>query len=546
MPLFAGSPAAHVQPAGKPELQKNAFSGTMALPSVASGVGGGVSALGQKLSEGFFSSLAFSRPLFESIEGSYINMLLFEDLGMWISRLGTAAMRGRDEYLVDEDPNAKDLPLPCKVVHSAVKNIMGLNWKNVGEETIRELQAGPSLLIVPTATFLLGKRFFGMSDAYSVPVGSALRPLNDQLGTFLQQKLATAGTSTFSLQQQQQLLSDFVHQQFNINAYPAKALNEPFNFSHASLIAIEPPTKKQPTVSLYKTLKQWGEDTKSTQEITPKQFKELTTGGHYQHWQLKHQKQPQTLNAYLKNWSERWAKTAQNAYHPEPHTLAKPKKIALQKAEHQLELLNTELKRNMIRFNREHLPGDAQLLHKLDKVNTRFSQEIGIDGFTSTLSRWKPFALKVLATPKLDAQSVKPLIEGMHQKLLGKKWRFALTAFLLNGLWLASISVLAQHGKNYPANRLAQSAGKPKSASVQQPLQAKSATNLPFNTARPAAAAMIPLNAQYAGFAGAQRPMTQFNAVPPMILNTANAMAHPLTAQNATLPAVITPIRTTA
>ncbi|MEB3206775.1 MAG: hypothetical protein VKK59_05450 [Vampirovibrionales bacterium] len=451
---------------------------------------------GSAVSDGVCGLIAHARPVFESIESSYISELLVADMGMWLTRIGTALARGRHTYDVNQDPQAAQLNPLQRRWRQLSRNIKGLDYPNALEETIREVQAGPSLLMVPSVSFALWKTFFGGSEAFSLPVGGFLTPINQKFGEFLAGQLPQASMGPLSPGKQRELLASFVSQNLLDPAdYSEKALKTAHTFNQVSLHAVAPHNAPKHQKFLYGQLKNWRNEKQTLEDLTSQVMQEVQSFGKTRSFRVSAKSQALTLPAYITQWSERWAEASLRAVSAKSSGIAQTElnKQAAVSASHELELLTAELKSNLLTFHRRFRPVNAHFLERLDQIKPTISGHLTIDKMMQRLSKWRSFAAEILHQPNLNAATVTQEITALQKGLLKKKLNWIIVAGVLNAIWLASISVMAQSGKSYPANRAAIRPTTPPSGDMYKPsLPAKSMPGN-FSNATPFPLASAPL-----------------------------------------------------
>lgn len=102
--------------------------------------------------------------VFQPITEQFVYGFIAQDvIALWVPRIINALRRGREPYNPAEDPSVRAERPFQQWLHSIYMNAKGLNYTNATEETLREVETGPGLLIAQSVlygaatAFMLGK-----------------------------------------------------------------------------------------------------------------------------------------------------------------------------------------------------------------------------------------------------------------------------------------------------------------------------------------------------------------------------------------------------
>jgi hypothetical protein len=152
-------------------------------PSSASLKFGNIGSLSQQTSR-------LMEPLFRATQEYVWELMLLDVVALWIPRIWNALDRGRVKTSLNQvvmDPKHQEKPSLSQFGTYIKKNIQGLNWPNGIEETWREIQAAPMLLLVQSM-------LYGIAVEHDVAkrgvllAKSDLEPMNKAFASYIAEK----------------------------------------------------------------------------------------------------------------------------------------------------------------------------------------------------------------------------------------------------------------------------------------------------------------------------------------------------------------------
>ncbi|MBY0450804.1 MAG: hypothetical protein K2X01_09300 [Cyanobacteria bacterium] len=169
-------------PAPKALLSRQARAAQVATAQVAHvpsvQFGGAITNISRRLGDVAANNL---EKVFQNIVEIFLWAFIAQDVvSMWVPRIEVSLTRGRVHYDPTTDPSNQGLTPRQQMAKSLVKNIKGLNWPNLYEETMREVATGPGVLMVPTVIYSIARRTFGKQASEM-----GYQPLSKMAHTFM-------------------------------------------------------------------------------------------------------------------------------------------------------------------------------------------------------------------------------------------------------------------------------------------------------------------------------------------------------------------------
>ena len=336
--------------------------------------------------------------LFQKITEIYlVGFFALDVTALWITRIVKGLTRGSDKYDASSDPTNQGLSPSALMRKKMHKKIEGLNWKNGAEEALREVLSGPLGFIVPAAVFSFAIRHG--HNAAELGYG----PLTQLKDTFAQhlQKSPINGAQHVTPEQYRSEFRNF--------------MRDILGADHDMLsktIGVEGPGKGR------------------------------------------------TYAQYIDDWSDRWVKAAGDSLQSDlPGAERKTVRAALEK-------LNTEFEETVVKgYNRKVRLGDRLYDHNIIKTGLVGKAEQPLDSLLTNLTRFKDFASDIFKTREAQQAAQKStgklsdIAQTAYQKLVGKKFFFAMAATVIASGFMYIIPRISQRNKDYPANRLLMEGG---------------------------------------------------------------------------------------
>ncbi len=441
-------------------LSSAQFNGTKTFSPYPSGYRAATVKLSNPKFSGFSDGAA---SIFGPVTEQYIFGFFAQDVvALWIPRIINALRRGRNEYNPNEDPNLrKGHPLQQKL-HALYMNIKGLNYPNCREETFREVETGPGLIIVQSAIAFglaakLGTKWALMMGHHQLKgYAEALKQTINNLPEMLR---AEIGSSKDPSKVVTQFIKDHL-------------INEPGETSwhfDGNVDLLKKPIDLSGLIDSLATKKPvWYK--KLLHQLSPKRFK-LPENKSYQEILTQFVKRPDvygpnadlsqiTYRQLLEKWAELW-----------------PQGVRFSKQSEELEeVFKTLIKVfNLKVLNQgpvEDLPL-ATLGHALRQVKKNEAEkwvadnlkpELAIkdaEGFLENLRKFTGFVSEAVEKSFakygdqgwVEGLTNNGIIEKLTHTLLATKFLYGVAATLAAGFLVVWVSAMAQSGRAYPANR---------------------------------------------------------------------------------------------
>jgi hypothetical protein len=349
----------------------------------------------------------------QPITEQFIWGFTFQDVMiLWPSRILSSLRRGRDAYDIQKDPVMRTKPPLKQLAYSTYRNLKGLNYSNATEETLREVETGPGLLVAQSIIYgvamvlMAGKAAMLMGyDQLKAYRGAFLKsleqtPVLGQTAGFLSNKMTSS-----------QLVEHFME----------NLLHPEFQYQ----------TTGQRLIDLSKLTHQ-----------TDKPLKELLGKMYPKATQVKY------ADA-VKAWIKQWVSLKHNG------------RFIDKQHQHRSEELEHAFKRILYWFKEQvYKTPNPRSLHMV-KVSLA-KDPITVDSMLHNIEKFKPYLEETLksakkTTPGASGASLKTALVNQSQRLLKK---ITINKFLLGGIATALaagtvilVSALAQKGRAYPANR---------------------------------------------------------------------------------------------
>ncbi len=384
------------------------------------------------------------------------NFFLQDVIALWIPRVINSLRRGRIPYDPQEDPSIREKKPLEQLLHSLYMNTKGLNYKNGVEETLREVETGPGIFIVPAVMFAIGSAL--MLGRLGVVLSSSdLKTYHTALmETMKSQALRKTGYFSSSVkldQANQKMIQTFLD---NLLMKGKGHFTKQNGLNR--IIGIKP------SLAL----------PKSDQALVA--FLQSLPGGKARLNQL-------TYGEALTAWIERWSKMS-------------PKKGKMFDTEFvkQTQQMRTIFSRIAFYFNEKVLRfKNPAKLHDitLNLPKGAHHATTSVEHFMECMRKFKPYAEDItqVARKNLKGVSGTPNIRNVFYKAAEKvltstrssKLILSLSSLLLTGFTLLWISSIAQRGKTYEANRTVRLDGMAPEGPAKQP---KFAGSLPSHLAQ--------------------------------------------------------------
>jgi hypothetical protein len=433
----------------------------------------------------------FLLPTFQKLTEVFLWSYIGVDLTcLWIPRITNSLLTGAVPYDPRQDPKAKDLPFPKQAARWASGNIEGLNWKNLYEETKREIASGPGILAIPALVFIgarqiLKKRPLELSYPALEGLGQGFQqhlenhsPIQNaddyaqSLGHYIDSIFTDSALksthlnsviSTEELDTLRKTLERVLHHPATLSAKEIEDLQR--HPALEGLLTREPKL----TNDLRKLLTSGTEASSDLrQHLTQRPLLQLLSEPNAAE---------RTYGDYLKHWSQVWAETAMSSTSNGGRSLRQAR----------LQLLHDDLQDALKTFNLKHrqeahhikaIEGDIaghlfdeQPLHHINtawlrytpsqwmpssgKVVGKGSQQVGLTQFTNDLERWADFAQgawhRSFKKPGVDLPKV---VDALRKRVIIQKLALAIGATALAGLYMIHLAFWAQNYGSYQANRL--------------------------------------------------------------------------------------------
>lgn len=391
--------------------------------------------------------------IFQPLTEDFMTAFFVRDIGgMGIPRSVNAANRGREVYEPDKDPKANKRYPFHQFAHATGQTIKGLNWGNMWEEVLREVQSGPAVFIGPTvvlapvAAMIAGKSglMMGRSD---------LKTYNQAFQDFVAQanpKWFQKGLSPEVLTRQlsESMMGQMLTAQFNPHGQAA-VMQWPVGFK-----APTPFYERPADQALHEFLKRPG---------VRKQYSSLngTTMA-----QVSYQ---DAVKAWIKAWNQARAKEAKYSLGSLFTSISSygRNSSARKAALNELNTLETAFKQLVYLSNTHHggfhaAPEGLVALTVKNLEGPGKVSKIGVGGFLRNMDYFPKFIKDALSAGQLstrgqyDVGRIIKAAQSIEQTVVKSKFIASLLATFM-GFWaVGGISWIAQHSGKYPANRKVQ------------------------------------------------------------------------------------------
>lgn len=440
-------------------------------------------------------------PLFEKISEVFLWGFLASDMvSMWVPRITTSLATGAIPYDPRQDPEAQNLPFPQQIGRYARKNVQGLNWINLWEETKRELASGPGTLMVGALLFLAARRGF-RNRAIELPF-----PAMDSLCNGFKKHLQAQGLESTDYAE---AMKTYVHSIFAdpaLLATPIRAIVSPaematvrhtletvlrpgYPVQEADIHRIRENSVFRPLLKRIPTLDKqvrslMGMPGPHTEETRASIYRTLMED-HPLNQMFLHPYGPEsTFGHYLQNWSTMWTnhllsedKDAVRIKHMATLEEGLSDSIEIFNRKHRLCSYTTEnptlsesenkIARHIQDKNPLHEVKKAWVCYQPNKEGEWIPQKKDAAQLTLELNQWGNFARRVWkdgGRTTLSATDWANRIEQAGKKLIVHKYLLGLTATILGGLYLVILTRWSQSYSSYQATRCLKENDSPKAA----------------------------------------------------------------------------------
>jgi hypothetical protein len=434
----------------------------------------------------------FLLPTFQKLTEVFLWSFIGVDFAcLWVPRITTSLVTGAVPYDSRKDPSAQNLSFPHLAARWTEKNISGLNWKNLHEETKREVASGPGTLAIPAVIFM-GVRHILKKRPMELSYHSI-----EGLGQGFQQHLEKNHSATQDVRDYTKALGQYVDSIFTDPNLRNTRLNqvsseEELRQTRSTLNRILDNPKNLTAQELEKFQQQPA--LKALLERQPKlgnALRELLAANAQAKDDLRKQltlrpmlkllREPNaerhTYGEYLKRWSQAWAETAMSPTNKGNRS----NRLANMRILHEdlLDSLKTfNLKHRQEAYKLDAMAGDAtrtladeQPIHKVDRAWLRYtdkewsaakqkmltlgSKQHELSRFTDELERWSDFASDAWKVHGKHPQAeVAQVVDKMRRQLVKQKLLLSIGSTVLACAYMVHLAFWAQNYGSYQANRL--------------------------------------------------------------------------------------------
>jgi hypothetical protein len=417
----------------------------------------------------------FLLPTFQRLTEVFLWSFLGVDLlCLWVPRITNSLITGAIPYDSRQDPSAQNLSFPRLAGRWANRNFMGLNWRNLYEESKREIGSGPGTLAIPAVIFLgvrhaLNKRHMELSyhsieglcqglehhitqnnaaklstrEAYTQKMGSYVNSIFTDTG--LRKAPLVDSTQKKELLPVQRALNNI--------------LEHPSQLTHQELEAFQSHPQVKAILNRYPKLAKDLRDLQASgSQAKGELLKQLAGRPFFQ--MLRHDAVDcQTYDDYLKRWSNSWADAAISDRGNRSNRLLRQDKLRILHEDLQDTLKHFNLTHRRQAYEVEALAGDikgkladAQPIHNVEQAWLRYtpqqwhpvekqllpkgSVQKKIEHLTNDLDRWADFASDVMRMQgKRNSKDLSSLIDTMRKRLIVQKLGYGSFSILGTKLW---------------------------------------------------------------------------------------------------------------
>jgi len=436
----------------------------------------------------------FLLPTFQKLTEVFLWSFLGVDLlCLWVPRITNSLVTGAIPYDSRQDPSAQNLSFPRLAGRWVDRNFMGLNWRNLYEESKREIGSGPGTLAIPAVVFLgvrhvLNKRHMelsyhsieglcqGLEHHISKNPASQVhsrKAYTEQIESYINSIFTDPGLRKAPLIEPaaKHELADIRKTLIHILEHPSKLTHhelEQFQ-SHPQVKAI---LLRHP--QLAKDLRDLLAPQKQAKGELLKQLNERPF------FQLLREPgvELQTYDDYLKHWSKQWSDAAMIDRNNRSSRLLRHEKLTVLHEDLQDVLKNFNLLHRRQGYSLEALPGDVkgkltdkQPIHNVDRTWIRYTSEQwspidkkfhakpsvqkDVQHLTGDLERWADFANDVWRTQgRRPQKNIPTLIDSMRKRLIVQKLGLSVFSTVLACGYMVHLAFWAQNYGTYQANRL--------------------------------------------------------------------------------------------
>lgn len=358
--------------------------------------------------------------MFKPITEQFVYGFFAQDVvALWIPRIINALRRGRIPYNPQEDPAIREKKPLQQWLHSIYMNTKGLNYSNATEETLREVETGPGLLVAQS--ILYGLAATALFGKLAIMMGQ--QDLKDYKGAFVKSVSAPHMTT---------LLNGY--RTAHPRVLEQKVMQQ---FMEDLLLKGHFKTGLSKTIALQSLLKGSAED-----KALFRMLKAAFPG-----------KTEVTYKDALKLWINRWVKMDNRQV-----------RYALQ-ASNEME---TMFKRIALWFNDDALKiTNPAKLNILNVPMLKHHPQTSVDHLLENVRKFRFFASETVGRARGQMSAglvakgwgenlqtfIKDTSEKMMRRISVNKFGLGLAATILAGVTVIWVSAIAQRGKAYPANR---------------------------------------------------------------------------------------------
>ncbi len=443
-------------------LSSAQFNGTKMLSPYPSGYRAATVKLSNPKFSGFSDGAA---SIFKPITEQYIYGFFAQDVvALWIPRIINALRRGRNAYNPNEDPNLREGHPIQQKLHALYMNVKGLNYPNCIEETSREVETGPGLIVAQSIIALgfaavLGSKWALMMGNHELQeFGKALKQTIGRLSPEVQDQIKAAANRDI---RSQMVMTEFIKDHlfsmdssWHLDAANNELLNTRIDLS--GMIETFPQRKAGFGMKIFR--KVFPEDSSTYREILTKfAQRDDVFGKSADLSQI-------TYKQLLEKWAELWpqgvsfsnqSKELEDAF----NTLIKVFNLQVRKSGASMDL-TLESVGHFLKIPVAQKAGEA-----IAKTGVEKEKEFVVtssESFLENLRKFKGFVSEAVENAIKDSNAERTWVQNLIENgkidklvntLLHHKLIYGVSATLAAGFLVILVSAMAQRGHSYPANR---------------------------------------------------------------------------------------------